>query len=217
MLTKYEEKLNTINKMMVIIGAKIVKANEVILDGLKSGDYSRFKEAKESLGGIKDETRAIDKEIVVTLALFAPEAKDLKTIISYLKMTNEYLRASSNTKSFLKNFPVKTDGELHFGAIMANIILLQKASLAALKNAVSMLSQEDQAVKEDLCVKANMEESKADDIYSLIEKDLFVEMLNAKELSQEYFQALSLIRKIEKIADRAACMASLQYDSCHAN
>jgi phosphate transport system protein len=217
MLTKYEEKLKNINEMMIAIGQKIVKANEVIYDGLKSGDYSKFKDAKESLTGIKDEARTVDKEIVITLALFAPEAKDLKTIISYLKMTNEYLRASSNTKSFLKNFPVKTDGELHFGAIMANIVLLQKASLAALKNAVSMLSQEDQETKEDLCVKANMEESKADDIYSLIEKDLFVEMLNAKELSQEYFQALSLIRKIEKIADRAACMASLQYDICHSN
>ncbi len=217
MLTKYEEKLISINEMMLAIGQKIVKANEVIYDGLKSGDYSKFKDAKESLAGIKDEARTVDKEIVITLALFAPEAKDLKTIISYLKMTNEYLRASSNTKSFLKNFPVKTDGELHFGAIMANIILLQKASLAAIKNAVSMLSKEDQEAKEDLCVKANMEESKADDIYSLIEKDLFVEMLNAKELSQEYFQALSLIRKIEKIADRAACMASLQYDICHNN
>jgi len=217
MLTKYEEKLKNINEMMIAIGQKIVKANEVIYEGLKSGDYSKFKDAKESLAGIKDEARTVDKEIVITLALFAPEAKDLKTIISYLKMTNEYLRASSNTKSFLKNFPVKTDGELHFGAIMANIVLLQKASLAALKNAVSMLSQENQETKEDLCVKANMEESKADDIYSLIEKDLFVEMLNAKELSQEYFQALSLIRKIEKIADRAACMASLQYDICHSN
>jgi len=89
MLTKYEEKLISINEMMVTIGTKIVKANEVILNGLQSGDYSRFKEAKESLGGIKDETRTVDKEIVITLALFAPEAKDLKMIISYLKMTNE--------------------------------------------------------------------------------------------------------------------------------
>jgi phosphate transport system protein len=212
MLTKFENKLNEVNGMMIMIGQKILNANEVILEGLKSCDYSKFKDAKESLSGIKDEARTVDKEIITTLALFAPEAKDLKNVISYLKMTNEYVRAASNTKSFLKNFPVKTDGDLHLGAIMANIVLLQKASLAALKCAVSMLSQEEKDVVQDLCVKANMEESKADDIYSLIEKDLFVEMLNAKELSAEYFQALSLIRKIEKIADRAACMANLQYD-----
>ncbi len=217
MLTKYEDKLNSINKMMVIIGSKIVNANEVILDGLQKGDYSHFKEAKETLAGIKDEVRNIDQEIIVTLALFGPEAKDLKNVISYLKMTNEYVRAASNTKSFLKNFPIKTDGELHLGGIMQNIILLQKANVAALKYAISILSIEDKDVIQDLCIKANMEESKTDDIYSLVEKDLFVEMLNAKELSQEYFQALSLIRKIEKTADRAACMANLQYDSCHAD
>ncbi len=217
MLTKYEDKLNSINKMMIIIGNKIVNANEVILDGLQKGDYSHFKEAKETLVGIKDEVRNIDQEIIVTLALFGPEAKDLKNVISYLKMTNEYVRAASNTKSFLKNFPIKTDGELHLGGIMQNIILLQKANVAALKYAISILSIEDKDVIQDLCIKANMEESKTDDIYSLVEKDLFVEMLNAKELSQEYFQALSLIRKIEKTADRAACMANLQYDSCHAD
>ena len=33
---------------------------------------------------------------------------------------------------------------------------------------------------------ANMEEGKSDDLYSIIEKNLFVEMLSAKELSQEY-------------------------------
>ena len=216
MLTKYEDKLNTINKMMMIIGNKIVNANEVILDGLQKGDYSHFKEAKDTLVGIKDEVRNIDQEIIVTLALFGPEAKDLKNVISYLKMTNEYVRAASNTKSFLKNFPIKTDGELHLGGIIQNIILLQKANVAALKYAISILSIEDKDAIQDLCIKANMEESKTDDIYSLVEKDLFVEMLNAKELSQEYFQALSLIRKIEKTADRAACMANLQYDSCHA-
>ena len=217
MLTKYEIKLKEIDEMMASLGEKIIKANEVILEGLINGDYSKFEKTKESLSGIKDEARSIDKNIITTLALFAPEAKDLKNVVSYLKITNEYIRAASNTKSFLKNFPIKTDGELHLNSMMANITALQKASVMALKYAVSMLSQEDKDIVKDLCVKVNMEESKADDIYSLIEKDLFVEMLSAQELSQEYFQTLSLIRKIEKIADRASSIANLYYDSCHGN
>jgi phosphate uptake regulator len=77
-----------------------------------------------------------------------------------------------------------------------------------------MLSEEDKAKTKDMCMRANMEEGKSDDLYSIIEKNLFVEMLNAKELSQEYFETLSLIRKIEKIGDRAADIANLQFDSC---
>lgn len=215
MLTKFENKLNEINEAMISLGDKIVIANEVILEGLKNKDYSNFNNAKASLAGIREEAHDIDIKIVSTLALFAPEASDLKSMVSYLKITNEYIRASSNTRSFLKNFPTKTDGELHLEKLMPNIILLQKSCVQALKFAVDMIKELDVNIVKDLCVKVNIEEAKADDIYSIIEKDLFVEMLNAKELSQEYFQTLSLVRKLEKITDRATSIANLQYNGCN--
>ena len=215
MLTKFENKLNEINEAMISLGEKIVSANEVILEALTNKDYSKFNNAKVSLAGIREEAHTIDMNIVSTLALFAPEARDLKSMVSYLKITNEYIRASSNTRSFLKNFPTKTDGELHLGKLMPNIILLQNSCVQALKFAVGMIKELDVNIVKDLCVKVNIEEAKADDIYSIIEKDLFVEMLNAKELSQEYFQTLSLVRKLEKITDRATSIANLQYNGCN--
>lgn len=215
MLTKYEEKLIGINEMMVSLGEEIVDANEAILNAFIASDYSSFKETKISLDSVKKDAAIIDNQIVTVLALFSPEACDLKSMISYLKITDAYVRASSNTKSFLKNFPSKMDGELKLDIIMPNVVLLQKSTTNALKFAVAMLSEEDKSKAKDLCMEANMEEGKSDDLYSIIEKDLFVEMLNAKELSQEYFEMLSLIRKIEKIGDRAADIANLQFDSCH--
>jgi phosphate transport system protein len=217
MLTKFENKLNEINEMMVSIGNKIIAANEVILEGLKKRDYSGFNDARISLINVREDTHAIDMRIVSTLALFAPEASDLKNMVAYLKITNEYIRAASNTRSFLKNFPIKTDGELHLDKLMPNIILLQTSSVQALKYAVEMIIEGDANIVKDLCVKVNIEEAKADDIYSIIEKDLFVEMLNAKELSAEYFQTLSLVRKLEKITDRATSIANLQYNGCNEN
>jgi phosphate transport system protein len=215
MLTNFENKLNEINSAMIFLGDKIIAANEVILEALKSKDYTNFSNAKVSLANIREEAHEIDVNIVSTLALFAPEARDLKSMVSYLKITNEYIRASSNTRSFLKNFPTKTDGELHLEKLMPNIILLQKSCVQALKFAIEMIREPDENIVKDLCVKVNIEEAKADDIYSIIEKDLFVEMLNAKELSQEYFQTLSLIRKLEKITDRATSIANLQYNGCN--
>ncbi|KIM04049.1 MAG: hypothetical protein KN64_10190 [Sulfurovum sp. AS07-7] len=212
MLTKFEKSIIGINDMMIALGQKIIAANEVILEGLVSGDYSRYKDAKSSLNNVSHLVNSIDNKIVTTLALFSPEASDLKNMVAYLKVTNEYVRAASNTKSFLKNFPIKSDGELHLEKIMPNVILLQKATLESLRFAVSMISEDDKSTMKDLCVKANVEETKTDDIYSMIEKNLFIEMLNAHELSKEYFETLSLIRKIEKIGDRAASIANLLYD-----
>jgi len=212
MLTKFENRIIEINNEMTAAGNLIIDANRVILDGLSSANYEKYSSARESLGELKKTISDLDNKIITTLALFAPEASDLKKVIAYLKVTNEYTRAASNTKSFLKNFPVKQDGELHLEKIMPNVVLLQKSTTESLIFAVAMIGEDNKITEKDLCAKANIEESKTDDLYSMVEKDLFVEMLNAGELSQEYFEALSLIRKIEKIGDRAADIANLLFD-----
>ncbi len=212
MLTKFENKVEEINGAMSAMGNKIIDANKVILAGLESGNYSNYEKAKLSLDAIHNDASEIDNQVVTALAIFSPEAGDLKNMISYLKVTNEYVRAASNTKSFLKNFPSKNDGDIKLDSIMSNIILLQKATINALTFAVAIIDKNDKSDIKDLCVKANIEETKTDDIYSMVEKNLFVEMLNVQELSKEYFDALSLIRKIEKIGDRAANIANTLYD-----
>jgi len=209
MLTKFEEKLNDINTQMFTLGSVVVEANRVILEALVSGDYSEFDHAKESLEQTQTLANEIDNKILATLALFAPEAKDLKKVVSYLKVTNEFVRAGSNTNSFLSKFPSKLNSNVDFDSVMQNVISLQEASLKSFQYAVNMITADDKAVAKEFCLKANIYEGKADDFYSLVEKDLFVEILSSKELSKDYFDMLSLIRKMEKIADRGASIANL--------
>jgi len=209
MLTKFEEKLNDINAQMFTLGSVVVEANRVILEALVSGDYSEFDHAKESLEQTQTLANEIDNKILATLALFAPEAKDLKKVVSYLKVTNEFVRAGSNTNSFLSKFPSKLNSNVDFDSVMQNVISLQEASLKSFQYAVNMITADDKAVAKEFCLKANIYEGKADDFYSLVEKDLFVEILSSKELSKDYFDMLSLIRKMEKIADRGASIANL--------
>ncbi|MBD3839171.1 MAG: hypothetical protein IE878_02140 [Epsilonproteobacteria bacterium] len=210
MLTKFEEKLNDINSQMYDLGTRVVEANRVILRALESSDYSQFDSAKDSLDDVQSLANEIDNKIIATLALFSPEAKDLKKIVAFLKVTNEFVRASSNTTSFLSKFPSKLNSTLDFEQIMPNVILLQQATLKAFEYAVEMIVAEDKGASKDFCLKANIYEGKADDFYSLVEKDLFVEIISSKELTKDYFETLALIRKMEKIADRAASIANLQ-------
>jgi len=80
MLTKFEEKLNDINSQMYDLGTRVVEANRVILRALESSDYSQFDSAKESLDDVQSLANEIDNKIITTLALFSPEAKDLKKL-----------------------------------------------------------------------------------------------------------------------------------------
>lgn len=210
MLTKYEEKLNQINNDVYELGIKVVEANKVILNGLENHNYNVFEEARDSLKNIDKQASEIDSAIVTTLALFAPEARDLREMVSFLKITNEIVRAAANTKSFLKNFLLQVNSDIDCDLICEFVIPLQQSTIKAFEYAVEMIVIDDKEKVEELCSKANIEETKADDLYAIVEKNLLTKIVTSKELSKEYFEILGSVRKLEKIADRAAGIANLQ-------
>ena len=104
MLANYEEKLNEIKQNITQIGTGIIEANKIILIALNNCDQEKFQNAKLLIANASNKTNNIDNEIITTLALHSPEARDLRRMVSYLKITNELLRASTNTRSFIKGF-----------------------------------------------------------------------------------------------------------------
>jgi phosphate transport system protein len=116
MLPQYKDKLEEIKNSVADIAKGLCKSNEIILDAMSECDETKFREAREFIRNVSDKTTAIDNNIVKTLALYSPEAKDLRLLVSYLKITNELVRASSNTRSFIKGFTI-TCVELDKGII----------------------------------------------------------------------------------------------------
>ena len=112
MLQKYEERLIEIKKMLVDLGAEITMASEKTLSGMESLDIARFESAKTLLKNIENQANAIDNEIVVTLALFGPEAKDLRKMVAYLKITNEVVKIAENVRSFSKRMAIHLQGDV---------------------------------------------------------------------------------------------------------
>ena len=98
MLQKYEERLVDVKKMLVELGSEVTMASERALSGIENLDVSRFESAKTLLKNIETQANAIDNEIVVTLALFGPEARDLRKMVAYLKITNEVVNKTFRLK-----------------------------------------------------------------------------------------------------------------------
>jgi len=207
MLPQYKEKLDEIKASVIEIANGLHSANSIILEAMKDCDEEKFSHAREHIRNISDKTNAIDNNIVKTLALFSPEAKDLRLLVSYLKITNELVRASSNTRSFIKGFTI-TCIELDKEIINEYAIPMQKATIEALSYMVEMIDNNDSDEVQELYSKVLIAESKSDDLYDMIETSV---------LSKESFKAdfkttnkmLSSLRKSEKIADRALSIASL--------
>jgi phosphate transport system protein len=209
MLSIYKEKLDGIKNEIYGIGLQVVRANEIALQALKNQDYEKFSEAKNELSNLEKTSNKIDNMIVSTLALHAPEAKDLRQMVAYLKITNEIVRAATNTKSFIKTFAKIIACELDVDKINEYGIPLHKSAILAITTALEIIKTKDEDEIEDEFHKVIVEESKTDDLYSMIEKNILKMITKNKELSKDYFDVLSSYRRLEKLADRAASIANL--------
>jgi len=211
MLKTYEEKRNNIKEEVLTIGNCVIDALEISLELLKNDDIPAFKGIDLSVKKLATKSNEIDNLIVTTLALYSPEAKDLREIVSYLKITNELIRAAGNVKEYTKVFRKAFSEDLNTSSILEFTIPLHKSSLLALKTAISMLNETNNEVIEDKYHKVIVEESKADDLYAMVGKNILKQVTKNLELSKEYFDILSSLRKLERTSDRATSIASLAF------
>ncbi|OUR70569.1 PhoU family transcriptional regulator [Arcobacter sp. 31_11_sub10_T18] len=209
MLKTFEVMSAKIQDEIYAMGQKVVVANEISLEAISSGDVKLFSKAKSELNNISHMSNKIDNLILRALALHQPEARDLRSMVSYLKMTNEIVRAGTNTKSFIKNFSKSLHTDIDFNNILEFSIPLQKASIAAIKTSIEIIKMDTIQEIEKSYQRVLVEESKTDDLYAMIEKNLLKKLSNKVELSKDYLDILSSLRRLEKIADRAASIANL--------
>ena len=207
MLANYEKKLEEIKESMTKIGDGLVKANRLILDALEDCDESKFIEAKSHIKNVGNKTSDIDNNIITTLALHAPEARDLRGMVSYLKITNELLRASTNTRNFIKGFQ-NVCVEVDINTIKEYAIPMQRSTVEALRYAIKMINIECTDETREYFNEVLIAESKNDDLYDMVESNIFKQFQEAEEFDK-YHKMLSALRKSEKIADRAVSIASL--------
>ena len=211
MLKPYQEKSQQIKDEIKKIGVSILDANQESLLALKDNNIDAFQHIDLSVKKLVTKSNEIDNLIVTTLALHSPEAKDLRHLVSYLKITNELVRAGANTRSFLKTFRKTFSDELNTSVILEYAIPLNKSANMALKHAIEMIDccEDDTTKIDELYNKALVEESKTDDLYAMVEKNILKLITKNAELSRDYFDILSSLRRIEKVADRAVSIASL--------
>jgi len=207
MLPQYKEKLDEIKNSVSEIAKGLCRANEQILEAMQECSEEAFSKARENIRNVSSKTTDIDNNIIKTLALYSPEAKDLRLLVAYLKITNELVRASSNTRSYIKGF-VKTCRELDEKIVNEYAIPMQKATIEALSFMVEMLSNDDSDEVQELYSKVLIAESKSDDLYDMIESSVLAKDAQITDFATTN-KMLSSLRKSEKIADRALSIASL--------
>jgi phosphate transport system protein len=209
MLPRYESKLNDIRTQLSALVASIIHANKETLSAFADEKDDLYESARKFLKNIHPDANSIDSDVITTLALYGPEADELRLLVAFLKMTNELDRVGENMKKYNNRLQELCKGECDLKAMSHAIIQLQKTTLNALDYIHEYLNNMDTMDAQDLFRKVSIEESKNDDLFSIIEKDLLNVISDSHELSADYVKVLSTLRKLERTGDRTVNIASL--------
>jgi phosphate transport system protein len=209
MLTKYQEARHAVRKEMLDAVKIVANANAQGLKALEASDASELEAIRKTVKCIKESTEKIDNDIVLIFARYTPEAKDLREMVSYLKITSALNRIRTNINNYLKNMQGMLDED------DANIIQFIKESLSvnrctinAFEKTIEMFQTFDDNDRiKQLAIEIDVEYAKTDDIYALLEKSVLQKMSEADGKAEEYFNLLKYIRKNLKIIDRLDSIA----------
>ncbi len=209
MSTKYDNKIEEIREIVINLLQNIVDANTISLEAYKSGDEEKYKEVQNRLNNITTQGDIIDNEVIKTFALYGPEAKELRSLVAYLKMTNEIVRIGGGVKKYANRMKNHSLSKLDLEPLKSTIILLHKSTINALVYILECFKHFDNCNMEAEYAKVMVEESKNDDFFAILEKEILTMIIDEKELSIEYVKVLGTLRKLERSCDRSANIANL--------
>jgi len=209
MSVKYDAQITDVRKRVSTLLEDIVGASQLSLEGYQNNEPQKFKDAQKQLSSVNNQGDFIDNEIIKTFALFGPEANELRSLVAYLKMTNEMVRIGESVKKYARRIKAHLESECDLELLNGTIIQLHKSTIKALEYILECFKNFDDANIQDYYTKVMVEESKSDDLFSILEKEIMTIIINEKELSQEYVKVLATLRKLERLCDRSVHIASL--------
>ncbi|HFU74331.1 MAG TPA: PhoU family transcriptional regulator [Helicobacteraceae bacterium] len=209
MLPRFENKLHDIQFMITTLLQHIVNANNITLEAYINHDYDGFEKVKSELKSVGNDANTIDNEIIKAFALYGPEAEELRMLISFLKMTNELVRMGEGVKKYARRMRSHCESECDLATVDSIIVQLHKSSINALAYITTCFENFETCDVEEVHRKVMVEESKNDDLFSILEKEILTSIMSSGPLSVEYVRILGTLRKLERTCDRAVNVANL--------
>lgn len=207
MISNFESSLKSIKAKIEDIGSGLLKSNKLILSALHDCDTEKFSEAKAHIKNVSSKTDDIDNCIIKVLALYTPEAKDLREVVAYMKITNELARACSSTRSFVRGFTDVCE-DVDVDTVKEYALPMQSSTVKAIELSLSMLECDDADEMQELYNDVLIEENKTDDLYEMVERNLSLQA-DGSNTFEKFHKMLRALRKSGKISSRAISIANL--------
>lgn len=203
----FQEKKDEIRGGLAGVAGLAMGSHELCANSIKESDISKLVGVSDYVSEIDNKMNEIDNQIVTTLALYSPEGSELRELVAFLKITNEFGRIVIAAKKYAFRVQPYFEFIKQSQTIREHLIELHERTLEAIGYAkAAILGGEGFDYAKNL-ENAKVAEEKSDELYSLINKNI-LDFSIKKELDDP-FSILNSIRRLERSADHAINICSL--------
>lgn len=188
-----------------------LSAHEMCLDGMKNRNRDIFSGVQELLGHLGEKVDDIDNNTVEILALYSPEARDLREFVSYLKITNEFERICNGAEKYAKNIVNYMD-DIHASPVIFSLVSnLHQCTINAVKYAkdACVIDDADNFDFKQCLMDALVQEEKTDDLFVQFNKE--IAEANTNVPLPDNITIFNSVRRLERAADHSVNIAKLMY------
>jgi len=211
MLENYKQILEKSRTRVLALANDVLTAYGMSIEAFENSDIEKASEARALLKDAHDRNNKIDNEIIKTLALFSPEARDLRVVIAHLKIASELTRISDYVRNYAKNVKMGISGDFELEGLKEDTLSFNQSTYKSLEAAVDAVEEESEDVLENIYRIVNVEVSKCDDIYSILEQNIVQQICITPESARDFIYFHKSMRKVERISDRSVNIVKLAY------
>ena len=163
--------------------------------GLLESDSNKLHTALEYEDLINHTEMEIEELCINMIALYQPEAKNLRTIIMILKTNSDFERMGDQGVNIVEaaNFLIERPALKPLLAISA----MAKETINMLKNALNAYIEEDVIISKEICVFDDV----IDSYHDQISRELITYMLSDPQSIERSLRLLDVAENLERIAD----------------
>lgn len=201
----FDEDLTRLHGMVSDMGSRAAMAIELAVKALEQRDLTAAEAIVADDKRIDELEAEIERHVVTTIALRAPMADDLRTMIAALKIAAVLERVGDYGKSIAKRVPILSGDR----AIEGIPLLASMAQLVCemLRDIMAAYAGRDAAKAEEVCAR----DRKVDEFYNAIFRASITYMMENPRSITESAHLLFIAKNLERAGDHATNVGEMIY------
>lgn len=201
----FDDDLNRLRGLVSEMGSRATMAIEQAMAALDSRNRDTAAQIVADDRLIDELEAEIEKLVVTTIALRAPMADDLRSMIAALKIAAVLERVGDYAKSIAKRVPLLSVDR----SVEAIPLLMSMSEIACemLRDALAAYAAKDPVLAEDVTVR----DKSVDDFYNAIFRALITYMMENPRSISESAHLLFVAKNLERAGDHATNVAEMVY------